>query len=89
MPGFGVRLERTYFRYFPTIGSSSRFVCSGTMSRCVMSAVASAVAHSQVRGPSMWPTASAIAFCAVAAFCSRLRDDQLDGHRIVIRMPAS
>ena len=37
-----------------------------------MIAVASASLHAQVRAPAMRPTASAIVFCAVAAFCIRL-----------------
>ena len=38
--------------------------------------------------PSIRATASAMAFCAVAAFCNRLAIDEIDGDRIVIGMPA-
>src|SRR5581483_11436707 len=63
--------SETYFMYFPIIGARSCFVCSGTSSGLVMIAVASASLHAQVLAASSRPTASAIVFCAVTAFCVR------------------
>src|SRR5690349_13019364 len=64
--------QHLHFRYLPTIGASSFLVSLGTFSGFVMMAVASASLHEHARGPEMRPTASAIARCAVFAFCSRL-----------------
>src|SRR5439155_24049701 len=69
--GDGAGHDDFHFIYFPIIGASSVLVCSGTNCGWVMMAVASAVAHGQVLGPSIRPTASAIASCAVFAFCKR------------------
>ena len=53
------------------MGARSFLVCSGTTSGRVMMAVASASLQPQVRAPEMRPTASAMACCAVTAFCVR------------------
>jgi len=58
--------------YFPMIGASSRFVCSGTSDACVMMAVASASLQAQVRTEPRRSTAVAMVRCAVSAFCVRL-----------------
>src|SRR6266496_912433 len=66
------RTHRIYLMYFPIIGARSFLVCSGTRDAWVMMAVASASLQAHVLEPVMRSTASAIVFCAVTAFWSRL-----------------
>src|SRR5262249_52364815 len=61
-----------YLKYLPMMGRSSCLVASGTSSARVMIAVARASLQPHVLGIVNRETASAIAFCAVDAFCSRL-----------------
>ncbi len=75
-------------KYLPTIGRSFSRVAAGTTSGRVIIAVASARAHSQSRAIGRRSTALAMTCCAICAFCVRLRDDHLDGDRVVVGMPA-
>src|SRR5262249_24756063 len=69
-PSF-LRREAHYFTYLLIRGSRSFFTLAGMCWGCVMMAVASASLQAQVRAPPSRAAASAIVFCAVAAFCIR------------------
>ena len=75
--------------YLPMIGASSRFVCAGTCSGRVMIAVASASLHAQVRAHrKSGSTALGDRLLRGLRVLRQVRDDHLDGHRVVVRMPA-
>ena len=80
--------DRVHERYFPMMGARSFLTCAGTASGRVMSAYFSAEPHSQERATGSFVMASAIARCAVWAFCVERLHDHLDGHRVVVRVPA-